>query len=224
MKILKCFQNTLLFIFVLGIAYFCISWWLAFQQTKLLKEVVERLSADSRVAEAIVSKVSFDGESGKKLVTIKFVEYSSSGQPLDARYFTFSSDIIYFETLVIRFDDLHIKKGHPLKGKSAYLFRRAFALVGDTVEQYEITPINTVPQGYQIGKKISRWEQRLWQYFWEYALKEDVRKKEGIKNAQIEAPATKFVLGFLYTLKIEHDGGLRIDVQKIPPVLQMDRV
>ncbi len=34
---------------------------------------------------------------------------------------------------------------------------------------------------------------------------------EKIKNAQIEAPGTMFVPGNLYTIKIEHDGGLRIE-------------
>jgi hypothetical protein len=36
----------------------------------------------------------------------------------------------------------------------------------------------------------------------------------GIKNAQIEAPGTKFVPGLIYTIKIEHDGGLRIDADR----------
>ena len=44
--------------------------------------------------------------------------------------------------------------------------------------------------------------------------------KLGIKNAQIEAPGTKFLPGYLYTLKIEHDGGLRIDTSTIPPIMR----
>ena len=46
----------------------------------------------------------------------------------------------------------------------------------------------------------------------------------GIKNAQIEAPGTKFIKGILYTLKIEHDGGLRIDAQPLPKILQGEKL
>ena len=45
----------------------------------------------------------------------------------------------------------------------------------------------------------------------------------GIKNAQIEAPGTRFVPGMLYTVKIEHDGGMRIDAQTLPLILKGEK-
>ena len=49
-------------------------------------------------------------------------------------------------------------------------------------------------------------------------------RKLGIKNAQIEAPGTKFMPGILYTLKIEHDGGIRIDTLEIPAILKGEKI
>ncbi len=46
----------------------------------------------------------------------------------------------------------------------------------------------------------------------------------GVKNAQIEAPGTKFIPGALYTIKIEHDGGIRIDVQALSAILTGERI
>jgi hypothetical protein len=46
----------------------------------------------------------------------------------------------------------------------------------------------------------------------------------GIKNAQIEAPGTVFIPGMLYTIKIEHDGGMRIDAAKLPEVLRGEKI
>ncbi|MBU4332917.1 MAG: hypothetical protein KKD07_00575, partial [Candidatus Omnitrophica bacterium] len=62
-------------------------------------------------------------------------------------------------------------------------------------------------------------EAEIWREFWDYALNSKKAISKGIKNAQIEAPGTKFVKGIIYTLKIEHDGGIRIDAQEIPKVL-----
>ena len=44
------------------------------------------------------------------------------------------------------------------------------------------------------------------------------------KNAQIEAPGTKFVPGTLYTIKIEHGGGMRIDAEPLAPILKGERI
>ena len=60
--------------------------------------------------------------------------------------------------------------------------------------------------------------------FWKNALDSEYAKKQGIKNAQIEAPGTKFIPGLLYTIKIEHDGGMRIDATEIPAILKGEKI
>ena len=66
----------------------------------------------------------------------------------------------------------------------------------------------------------SVFEKELWGSFWSYALDPEQRQRAGIKNAQIEAPGSMFVPGTIYTLHIEHDGGIRIDAQPIPEILK----
>jgi len=190
-----------------------------YYENRLLAKIIDRLSADSRVAEALVTEVRTDPADGKTYTTVKFVEFDAKGMPLEPRYFRFSSNIIHFQSMVIRFDDYYVKNAHPLKGRSAYVFMKAFAFVNGGVESYQINAFNEVPSGYAVSFAKNPFERRLWRSFWEYALKADKAKRSGIKNAQIEAPATKFVPGLLYTLKIEHDGGLRIDTAPLPAVL-----
>ena len=67
-------------------------------------------------------------------------------------------------------------------------------------------------------------EEKLWKRFWEYALNPKEAGKVGIKNAQIEAPGTKFIPGMIYTIKIEHDGGLRIDAKPVTPILKNEKI
>lgn len=186
----------------------------------MLCKVIDRLTADSRVAEVIVTDVKFSPATGKMSTTIKFLEYDTKMMPLKPKYFTFSGNTIQFQSLVIRFDDFYVKKAHPLKGKSAYLFMKVFMLTDKGAEVFDINKINEIPSGYEVEGAKNNFEQKLWRKFWLYAFEPKKAKRIGIKNVQIEAPGTKFIPGMVYTVKIEHNGGLRIDAKPLSPLLK----
>ena len=190
----------------------------------ILKKVITRLEADSRVAEVLVTGVNFNEVDQTTYTTIKFLEYNSNGIPLKPKYFNFSGNIIQFQSLVVRFDDMYIRQADRLKGKSAYLFWKVFMLDGAKTQEYDITKINEVPLGYKLENQENPVETKFWSRFWEYALDTQRAKLGGIKSAQIEAPGTMFVPGNLYTIKIEHDGGLRIDSAPISKILLGEKI
>lgn len=220
------FRIPKLKIIILGAILFIVSFYIfnTIRENQLLKKVIERLTADSRVAEVMVTDVKRDPKAKKTYTTIKFLEYDTKLKALGPKYFTFSGNTIQFQSMVIRFDDFYVKKGHPLKGKSAYLFMKAFMLTDKGAEAFDITKINEIPSGYEVERTKNSFERKLWQRFWEYALNPKTAKRIGIKNAQIEAPGTKFVPGMIYTIKIEHDGGLRIDTKSLSPILKNEKV
>jgi len=220
MKI-KSAITSLIFVFI---CIFLVYLALAFKENQILRKIIERLSADSRIAEVMVSDVKTDPVSRQTYTTIKFLEYDAQQHPLEPRYFTFSGNIIQFQSLVIRFDDFYVRKAHPLKGKSAYIFMKVFSLAEKGAQVYEINKINAIPSGYAVGRTNNAFEKRLWEEFWHYALNQKEAKKLGIKNAQIEAPGTRFIPGMLYTIKIEHDGGMRIDIQSLPQILKGEKI
>jgi len=193
-------------------------------ENAILKQIITRLEADSRVAEVLVTGVNYNEVDRKTYTTIKFLEYDSAGKPLEPKYFNFSGNIIQFQSLVVRFDDMYIRKADQLKGKSAYLFWKVFMLNGEKTQEYEITRINEVPRGYKLEHQENPVEAKFWAHFWEYALNPQKAKLGGIKNAQIEAPGTMFVPGNLYTIKIEHDGGLRIDAAPLSRILLGEQI
>jgi hypothetical protein len=51
-----------------------------------------------------------------------------------------------------------------------------------------------------------------------------LREQAGVKNAQVEAPATRFVEDMIYRIVLEHSGGLRIEATPIPEILKGERV
>lgn len=193
-------------------------------ENQVLKQIVARLEADSRAAEVLVTGVNYDEATGKNKTTIKFLEYDVDGKPLEPKYFTFSGNVIQFQSLVIRFEDIRVRSGDKLRGKSAYLFRKVFMLDGPNTQEYDITKPEEIPGGYRVSEKKEPFEEKLWKNFWKYALDPKSSKDIGVKNAQIEAPGTIFVPGVLYTIKIEHDGGLRIDAQPLPAILQGEKI
>ncbi|MFH1045898.1 MAG: hypothetical protein V1727_02925 [Candidatus Omnitrophota bacterium] len=193
-------------------------------EKRVLKEVIARLQADTRVAEVLVTNVRVQEVTAQAFTTIKFLEFDTQQQPLTPQYFTFPGNIIQFQTLVIRFDDLYVRLGDSLKGKSAYLFWKVFMLDGANTHEFDIAKINEIPQGYKVPGLDHPFEKKLWEKFWNYALDYKQAKHVGIKNAQIEAPGTMFVPGTLYTLKIEHDGGIRIDSQPLATILRGERI
>ena len=224
MKLQK-FTHLVVAILVLAAAliiYFQIQHYI--NENKILKKVIGRLEADSRIAEVLVTGVNLDEETGKLHTTIKFLEYDIDAKPLEPRYFTFAGNIIQFQSLVIRFDDIHIRNADKLKGKSAYLFWKVFMLDGSDTTEHEITQMSRIPQGYKVKGSNDSFEEKLWKQFWEYALNPDRAKSMGIKNAQLEAPGTMFIPGVIYTIKIEHDGGIRIDSAPIPNILRGERI
>ena len=194
------------------------------QKERVLRKIIERLHAETRRADVLVTKSEFDENTKRIKTTIKFLEYDAQGKPLEAKYFTFAGNIIQFQSLVIRFTDKLVEAGDNLRGKSAALFMKAFVLDGAKTQEFDITRANEVPGGYRVSEKTNEFEVKLWQEFWNYALDPKKRERAGIKNAQIEAPGSMFLPGTIYTLKIEHDGGLRIDASPVPEILKGERI
>ena len=106
-------------------------------------------------------------------------------------------------------------KEPPFWRKVAGLFQPDFLKEGRT-------PEFAVPQGYRVGNPPNYFEREIWAHFWKYALDPAQREKMGIKNAQVEAPGQVFVPGTIYTLMLEHDGGVRIDTRPIPLIVKKD--
>ncbi|MFA6600316.1 MAG: hypothetical protein WC352_05175 [Candidatus Omnitrophota bacterium] len=212
-------------IMILGAVVVCALWcWQKIQESLMLRQIIERLSADSRIAEVLVTKSEYDEADRKIHTTIKFLEYDARQKPLAPKYFTFRGNVIQFQALVLRFDEKFVKAGDPLRGKSVCLFLKAFVLDGAATQVFDITRPDEIPEGYKIPGSASKFEAALWERFWSYALDPKARKSEGIRNAQIEAPGSMFLPGTIYTLRIEHDGGIRIDTEPVPEILRGETI
>ena len=216
------FVFILILLVVLGIG---LRWLLhRLEENRILRQVIQRLTADSRIAEVLVTQSSFNETTRKIETTIKFLEYDALGKPMAPRYFTFQGNIIQFQALVIRFQDKLVQAGDKLRGRSAYVFLRAFVLDSERPQIFNLTDVHRIPLGYKIPGVKNEFENKLWEEFWNYALDPRARERMGVKNAQIEAPGSMFLPGTIYTIRIEHDGGLRIDAEPLPEILKGEKL
>lgn len=221
----KIINRTVLFILIISVTLSAGHLYLNYiRRIEILKEIITRLQASSRIAQALVTAVEYNEKDRRMYTTIKFLEYDTNGEPLEPKYFTFSGNIIQFQSLVIRFDDIHVRNKDAFKDKSAYLFWKVFMLKGADTEEYTITEADTIPAGYKLKEYTGPFEKKLWERFWKYALDPKERARMGIKNAQIEAPGAMFIPGVLYTIEIEHDGGMRIDSSPLPVIIENETI
>jgi hypothetical protein len=202
-----------------------IALWIAWhlRQEKVYREMLQRLEAESRAAQVLVTAVNYDEATGRNTTTIKFVEEDTQGQPLPAKYFTFSGNLIQFQSLVVRFEDKLVAGGNYFKGKSVYLFWKVFMLDGPNTQEFPIARVDEIPGGYKIPGK-SWFENKFWKDFWRFAFDEHKARQAGIKSVQIEAPGAVFIPGYLYTIHIEHDGGLRLAAKALDPILRGEKI
>jgi hypothetical protein len=217
-------KNLKTLIFILAALAAGLLLWRHLNQQAFLEKIIGRLQSDSRVADILVTGVNYNEEAKNNFTTIKFLEYDTQGHALPPKYFTFPGNVIQFQSLVVRFDDKFVMGGDRLKGKSVYLFWKAFMLDGGSTKEFPINYVEEVPGGYKVESKPDAVETRFWKEFWKYAFDPKAAGKAGIKNVQIEAPGTMFIPGYLYTMRIEHDGGLRIDTKALPEILRGEHI
>jgi hypothetical protein len=179
-------------------------------EREVLRQVVDRLTREQRVAEVIVLDQQRD-EAGRVTETsIEFIELDRDGHPLPTKSFCLPGREIYFDGLVIKFSNEAVASADPLRGKSIMLFRRIFS---DKLppEHARLIDVNgDVPNVFRVDPNPSKFEQKLWKRFWEYATQPDRAAAEGIRVAQGEAVYARMSKGQRWTLTLESDGGLNL--------------
>jgi hypothetical protein len=212
----------LFIVICLGVAAFWVIW--RFDQERVYRQMLERLQAESRAGQVLVTAVKEDEATHRRLTTIKFVEQDTAGRSMPPKYFTFSGNLIQFQSLVVRFEDKFVAAGDRFRGRSIYLFWKVFVLDGARTREFPITQVNEIPGGYKIPGRSGYFENRFWRDFWQYAFDEAKANGAGVKSVQVEAPGAVFVPGYLYTIHLEHNGGLRIDARPVEPILRGEKI
>ena len=176
----------------------------------VLKAMVARLGKASRVARVQVLKQQKDLQNGRIETRLLFHQLDENGKSVSQKELTVEGQVVYFDALVIQFDPEMVAMGDALRGKSIYLFRRAFGEHQNPSDGLALYDPGRVPKAYQAGPETDPYEAYLWKWFWKLAEDPAFAREERVRVAQIEAVATRLHYGKIYELEIQHVGGLSI--------------
>jgi hypothetical protein len=189
-----------------------------------LKMIVEQMTRDVRMAEVMV----IDQSPGTTV--FRFVEVDENQKAIGApKTFTVQGDEVYFDTLVIKFED-NFKSGDelPLKqekvapellNKSIILFRRVFSDKQKPEEGTPIDPSDSPPNVYRPKGEVTPFEIKLWQEFWQLANDPKLAKERGVRAAHGQAVSMKLQKGKFYILERRLSGDLTIRPVDLPAVV-----
>jgi hypothetical protein len=73
---------------------------------------------------------------------------------------------------------------------------------------------------YRVDPDPSAFEVNLWKEFWRYASDPEEARKKGVRVIQGEAVYNRFLPQNIYTLTLDYDGGININVEPVPQILR----
>jgi len=158
------------------------------QEKQRLEAYVKILKRIDRRARIEVLRQAKDPQ-GNLQTTIRFTEIDDTGKPMNvSRELTLPGQEVYFDTLVIKFDDHFIEQGDPLKGQALMLFRRIFSSTMRPEDGFVIDVEGQAPEIYAERQAPSGFEKELWKRFWELANDEKLAKEHGVRAIHGDAP------------------------------------
>lgn len=189
-------------------------------EKQVLRDVVERLSGERRVAEMIVTDQQ-RGEDDVLVTELLFVEYGRDEQPLPPKKFTVRGDSVHVLSQVLKFDRGYLEENDPMRGQSIALFLGIHGGAEAPEDAYPIDSVGQRPEFYAgSNPNVTPFEAGLWDEFWDLARNEALREKRGVRSAGGEGPWTVFQPDTLYTLTLDTDGGLTLSQQPVPAIFR----
>jgi hypothetical protein len=186
------------------------------------KKEVERLNlalklmkVDRRMARVVVLDQTPSATAGRVKTRVRFEEVDAQGNSIGkARELTIEGDVLYVDSLVVKFDDLLVEQGDPLRAASLCHFRRLFGEYQQPSDGVPIDAPGERPAAYGGSEGMSSLEQEIWRDFWSLANDPQRAASMGVRAAHGEAPSMKLKPGEVYRVTLRASGGLSIALDR----------
>jgi len=176
------------------------------QEKQRLEAYLKILKHIERRARIEVLRQAKD-QQGNLQTTIRFTETDDAGKPINvSRELTLPGQEVYFDTLVIKFDDHFIEQADPLKGRALMLFRRVFSSAMRAEDGFIIDIVGQAPEIYAEHQAPSGFEEELWKRFWELANDETLAKEHGVRAIHGDAPYMRLEPDRVYEICLRSTG------------------
>jgi hypothetical protein len=173
------------------------------QRLEAYLKILKRIDRRARVE--VLRQVK--DQQGNLQTTIRFTEVDDTGKPISAaRELTLPGQEVYFDTLVIKFDDHFIEQGDPIKGAALMVFRRVFSSTMRAEDGFVIDKEGQVPEVYAERHAASEFEKDLWKRFWDFANDEKLANEHGVRAIHGDAPYMRLEPDRVYEISLRSTG------------------
>jgi multidrug efflux pump subunit AcrA (membrane-fusion protein) len=174
---------------------------------KKLELALRYLKIDHRVARFTAVDQMKDEATGEISSLIEFVEVNDEGNPIDTpRQFRIHGDTVYIDGWVVKFEDKYVEQADLERGTSLLLFKRIFGSGQKPDDGYPLDEEGSAPRAYARGGKMSDFERKIWDDFWNIANDPGLAKQLGIRAAHGGAPFMKVEKGKSYRILLRSSG------------------
>ncbi|MCK4872237.1 MAG: hypothetical protein KAS72_05895 [Phycisphaerales bacterium] len=197
--------------------------------TRTYEQMITRLGAERRIAEIVVTArrladgqpAPLDAPGWKVAETdLLYVELDGKGQPITRRSFTIAGDVAYFDALTVKFRSEDVARGNPLRGKTLILMQRIYSSRIAPDDGIMLDTPGSVPTAYATAEEPSRFEEQVWERFWDIATNPDLAREMDVRVAQGEAVYKPLLPGRLYRLTVDAAGGMNLIVEALDPAVE----
>ena len=176
------------------------------------------LKVDHRVARFTAVDQTKDETTGDTSTLVEFVELNEEGQPIETpRQFRLRGDIVYIDGWIVKFEDKYVEEADLERGTSLLLFKRIFGSGQRPDQGYPLDEIGSAPRAYARGKRVSEFEKKIWDDFWNIANDPAKMAALGIRNVQGDAPSMRVQKGKSYKILLRNTGDTSIVPDDSPP-------
>jgi len=177
------------------------------ESVRKLELAIRYLKIDHRVARFTAVEQTKDDATGEVSSLIEFVELNDEGHPIDTpRQFRIRGDIVYIDGWVVKFEDKYVEQADLERGTSLLLFKRIFGSGQKPDDGYPLDEVGSAPKAYARGGKMSDFERKIWDDFWNIANDTEKAKQLGIRAAHGGAPFMKVEKGKSYRILLRASG------------------
>jgi hypothetical protein len=188
------------------------------REKEQLRQIVNRLTSQRRMAEIIVTGREGSGKDQK--VHLLMVEYARDGQtPAVVREFVTSGSEVHIDAKVIQFERDFLFENDPLRGASIALFTRIYGDQTAPDKGEPIDPVQDAPLVYKgADPGAAEFEARLWCDFWRLLEDQAYAKQHGVRVAYGDGKWWPPKEGTLYTLSIATSGDLEVKAEPVKAI------
>jgi hypothetical protein len=176
-----------------------------------ISTALKLLKVDHRIAQLTVLEQGKRPDSDETYTKVRFVEVNDEDAPIDEpKEFELQGNTIFVDYWVVTFDDRYVEEADLDRSTAICLFRRVFDEVGGPQKGHQLDKIGSRPNAYARGGKMSPFEEKIWEDFWNIANDPERARQLGIRAAHGKAPYIQVREGMTYRLLLRSSGGFSI--------------